>query len=61
MVTDEIHVGSLDPVRDMTFVKDTVNGFIAVATSEKSVGEVINVGTGKGHTIGDILSILFSR
>lgn len=58
LVTDEIHVGSLDPVRDMTFVKDTVNGFIAVATSEKSVGEVINVGTGKGHTIGDILSTI---
>ncbi len=55
LVKDEIHVGSLGPVRDMTFVKDTVNGFIAVATSEKSVGEVINVGTGKGHTIGDIL------
>lgn len=55
LVKDEIHVGSLDPVRDMTFVHDTVNGFIAVATSEKSVGEVINVGTGKGHTIGDIL------
>ena len=34
----------------------TVNGFIAVATSERSVGEVINVGTGKGHTIGDVLS-----
>lgn len=56
LVKDEIHVGSLDPVRDMTFVKDTVNGFIAVATSERSVGEVINVGTGKGYTIGDILS-----
>ncbi|WP_321419207.1 SDR family NAD(P)-dependent oxidoreductase [uncultured Methanomethylovorans sp.] len=58
LVKDEIHVGSLDPVRDMTFVKDTVNGFIAVATSERSVGEVINVGTGKGHTIGDILSTI---
>lgn len=55
LVKDEIHVGSLDPVRDMTFVNDTVNGFISVATSERSVGEVINVGTGKGHTIGDIL------
>lgn len=55
LVKDEIHVGSLNPVRDMTFVSDTVNGFIAVATSERSVGEVINVGTGKGHTIGDIL------
>jgi NAD dependent epimerase/dehydratase len=56
LVKDEINVGSLNPVRDMTFIKDTVNGFIAVATSERSIGEVINVGTGKGHTIGDILS-----
>jgi NAD dependent epimerase/dehydratase len=55
LVKDNIHIGSLSPVRDMTFVKDTVRGFIAVAESEKSIGEVINIGSGESNTIGDIL------
>lgn len=55
IVKSEVHIGSLSPVRDLTFVKDTVNGFIEVGTSEKSVGEVINVGTGSGVTIGELL------
>ncbi|KKH95136.1 NAD-dependent dehydratase [Methanosarcina sp. 1.H.T.1A.1] len=55
LVMDEVHVGSLSPVRDLTFVKDTVNGFIEVGTSENSVGEVINIGTGSGVTIGELL------
>jgi len=60
LTKDEIHIGSLSPVRDMTFVKDTVKGFISVAESEKSIGEVINIGSGKGYTIGDILNTILS-
>ena len=55
LTKDEVHVGSLSPVRDLTFVKDTVNGFIEIGTSEKSIGEVINMGTGSGVTIGELL------
>lgn len=58
LTKDEIHIGSLSPVRDMTFVKDTVRGFIAVGESERSLGEVINIGSGEGHTIGDILKTI---
>jgi NAD dependent epimerase/dehydratase len=60
LTKNEIHIGSLSPVRDMTFVKDTVKGFISVAESEKSIGEVINIGSGKGYTIGDILNTILS-
>src|SRR5262249_9567651 len=52
----EIHIGSLTPVRDFTFVKDTVQGFLHVAKSPKSVGEVINVGSGKAVSMGETLS-----
>jgi NAD dependent epimerase/dehydratase len=55
LMKDEVHVGSLSPVRDLTFVKDTVNGFIEIGISEKSIGEVINIGTGSGVTIGELL------
>lgn len=55
LTKDEVHVGSLSPVRDLTFVKDTVNGFIEIGTSERSIGEVINIGTRSGVTIGELL------
>lgn len=50
---DHIKLGSLDPVRDMTFVSDTVNGFMAAAQVTKIEGETINLGTGSAYTIGE--------
>lgn len=47
----EVNLGSLDPVRDMTFVDDTVAGFIAAAEAASLSGETINLGTGRGVTI----------
>ncbi|MFA4955759.1 MAG: NAD-dependent 4,6-dehydratase LegB [Candidatus Methanoperedens sp.] len=54
----KIHVGLLSPVRDFTFVQDTVNGFLKIAESERSIGEVINIGSGKGISIGDLLKTI---
>jgi len=54
LVRDEVKMGSLTPVRDLTYIKDTVNGFIKIAESTASVGEVINTGYGKGITIGEL-------
>ncbi len=48
---DTLRLGSLDPVRDFTYVKDTVRGFLAVAESPNAVGEVTNIGTGQGTSI----------
>ena len=52
--TNNIQLGSLQPTRDLTYVKDTVAGFIAVAESAKSVGETINIGSGFEISIGDL-------
>lgn len=54
LVGDEIKLGSLDPVRDLTFVKDTAEGFIKAAEAEGVIGETINLGAGKGITIRDL-------
>jgi NAD dependent epimerase/dehydratase len=54
LTQDEIRLGALDPVRDLTFVKDTVRGFVAVAESDRAIGETVNVGFGAGITIGDL-------
>lgn len=50
----KIKLGSLSPVRDLNYVKDTVSGFIQTAECETSVGEVINIGSGRAITIGEL-------
>jgi dTDP-glucose 4,6-dehydratase len=55
----EIKLGSLHPTRDFHFVKDTVNGFIAVAESDKSIGEVTNIGSNYEISIGDLAKVIF--
>ena len=41
-----IRLGSVHPTRDFSFVNDTVNGFVSVIGSERSFGEVVNLGSG---------------
>lgn len=50
----EVKLGSLDPVRDLTFVEDTVSAFVAAAESDDAIGQVVNSGNGQGITIGDL-------
>lgn len=54
----EIKLGSLDPIRDFNYVLDTVAGFVGIAMSESSAGQVINVGHGKGISIGDLVQLI---
>ncbi|HQJ15542.1 MAG TPA: SDR family NAD(P)-dependent oxidoreductase [Candidatus Omnitrophota bacterium] len=49
-----IFLGSTKPRRDFTYVADTVAGFIRVAESPRSVGEAINIGTGRDISIGEL-------
>ena len=49
---DVVALGSLGPERDLTFVDDTVRGFLAVAECDRALGEVVNVGTGSAVSIG---------
>ncbi len=51
-----IALGSLSPTRDLTFVADTVSGFIAAANADKAIGEVLNLGTGTEIAVGDLAS-----
>ncbi|HEY9687545.1 MAG TPA: SDR family NAD(P)-dependent oxidoreductase [Coleofasciculaceae cyanobacterium] len=55
---EPIRLGSLDPLRDFTFAKDTAEGFIRMAECEDSVGEVVNVGSGQTQSIGDTLKLI---
>ena len=49
----KIKLGALSPTRDFNYVCDTVAGFVAALKSEKSVGEMINIGSNFEVSIGD--------
>lgn len=51
---EEIRLGSLHPTRDLLFVKDTVNAFVAIAESDETIGEEINIATNSEISIGDL-------
>ncbi len=54
----KIKLGALHPTRDFNYVADTVSGFLAVAASPKSVGEVLNCGSGKEISIGNLVALI---
>jgi dTDP-glucose 4,6-dehydratase len=56
--TRKIKLGALHPTRDFNYVKDTVRGFMAIAESEKSIGEVINIGSNFEISIGDTVKLI---
>jgi UDP-glucose 4-epimerase len=50
----KVQLGNLDPRRDLTFVSDTVEGFIRAGSTEGIEGEVIQLGTGLAVSIGEL-------
>lgn len=52
LVQSEIRLGALTPMRDMTYVADTVDGFLRAASVPGIEGETINLGTGSADSIG---------
>lgn len=54
----EIQLGSLNPTRDFSYVADTVRGFVRVAESAASVGNVINIGSNFEISIGDTVELI---
>jgi NAD dependent epimerase/dehydratase len=57
---DEVKLGSLDPSRDLTFVTDTVHGFMCVAEADNVLGEEINLGNNNTIRIGDLVEKIFA-
>ena len=55
---DVVRLGSLEPVRDLTYVTDTARAFLAVARSDAAPGHTLNAGTGQGISIGDLARLI---
>lgn len=58
--SSEIHLGSISPTRDFTFVEDTAKGFLQVALSQNVEGQVINIGSEFEISIEDIAKEIMS-
>jgi dTDP-glucose 4,6-dehydratase len=53
-----IKMGSLDTVRDFTYVTDTVAGMMAAATADNVIGEEINLGTDSEMSSGEVVRLV---
>lgn len=58
---EEIKLGSLTPTRDFNYVKDTAAGFIAIAESDKTIGEEINIATQREISIGELAKEIIAQ
>lgn len=56
-----VRLGSLDPRRDLTYVKDTAAGFVAIAGCDAALGRVVNIGRGDDLTIGELVERIAAR
>jgi NAD dependent epimerase/dehydratase len=57
---EQLHLGSTTPTRDFNYVEDTASGFLAVGASDKALGQVVNIGSGREISIGDLVKLLIS-
>jgi len=58
---EEIKLGALSPTRDFNYVKDTVDGFIKIYESDKTIGEEINIATQKEISVGELAEELIRQ
>lgn len=54
----EIRLGALKPSRDLTYVEDTVDGFIRAGEARGSIGQVINLGSNSEISIEDLARLI---
>ena len=52
---NEIKLGNINTTRDLTYVKDTVNGFIEISKEQKLNGESTNIGMNHEISINDLV------
>jgi len=54
----QIKLGDVSPTRDFNYVEDTCRGFMALAESDKTIGETVNIGSNFEISVGDTLNII---
>lgn len=55
---DEVRLGNTHPTRDLNYVGNTVDGYVAAATAAGIEGQVIQLGTGREVSIGALVPMV---
>jgi nucleoside-diphosphate-sugar epimerase len=58
LIGDSVSLGSLDPRRDLTYVSDTVEGFLAAATAPAAANRTFQLGTNRDVSVGEIVEMV---
>jgi len=53
-----IKLGDVSPTRDFNYVLDTCKGFMALAQSDQTIGEIVNIGSGVEISVADTLDLI---
>lgn len=53
-----LKLGDLSPTRDFNYVEDTCRGFIALANSDQTIGEVVNIGSNYEISVSDTIDLI---
>ncbi len=54
----KLRLGNLTPTRDLTYVSDTVEGFLKAGSAPGLEGRTVNLGTGREVSIGDLVTMI---
>jgi len=58
LASNTIRLGRLDPRRDLTYVLDTVRGFLAAAARPACVGQTIQIGSAREVSVSDLVTMI---
>ncbi len=58
LTQDRVRLGRLDTRRDLTYVSDTVEGFLRAAEAEGVIGETLNLGTNSEVSVGELAALI---
>lgn len=53
-----LNLGNLHPTRDLNYVENIVDGFLAAAQTDKALGRTVNLGSGKEISIADLAQLI---
>lgn len=51
-------LGNLDSIRDLTYVSDTAQGIVDLASCDEAIGQIVNLGTGKGYSARELVQAI---
>jgi dTDP-glucose 4,6-dehydratase len=60
LTQEVIHLGNLEARRDLTYVSDTVEGFMLAGQAPGAIGETINLGSGSEVSIRELAELVLN-